>query len=552
MVRSGVGVPAHLPAAAVVAIFLVAACGSPGFYAPPVGGAGAPSPSGAPTSQTPTTQAPTATAWEKVTAGIRRDGSVPLETALAAFSLAVGPLPGVEVPAGEVGFIGSGSGAIRWLLGHWNELTPAQRAEAQRLLEPTATAVATGQRIAAAGGPLGQPRPGHDDFAPIESFQAEAKTQEANIAAKLGRQMKVPINLVASNFVVKEGTVEYARTSPLGAGGKLNAGEMTRCQIEVGPRGRQLESVDLSALVAHEVFHCFQYSLVYKHVEESARVGTWLAEGSGAWVGEDAVSAFGGSMIAGQYWGGWLRAPEGSLFSRVWDALGFFAHLKESGVDPWPLMDLMHRQGATSSEQAYDVAAAAPGADAFIDQWGPSYFRETPAPDWSMEISSTASAITSPRLMATLSDGERLPVGVDPLAGQPIELEISADVVVFGSLTGRGLIRFSDGTQFPIADILNEPFCTKPGGCTCPSDSNGADHQFRSTPKGRTMIGLSGHIDGIEIMLIDGMTADTACAQAPEDFVPQGPCYCAPGPGGRIEAPPRVEAARVAMTRNVP
>jgi hypothetical protein len=264
-------------------------------------------------------------------------------------------------------------------------------------------------------------------------------------------------------------------------------------------------------------------------------------------------------MIAGQYWGGWLRYPERSLFSRTYDALGFFAHLKESGVDPWrqaggkmTLMDLMHKEGEASSAEAYAAAAAAPGAAAFIDQWGSSYFRSTPAPDWSMEVSSTASGITSPRLTSTLSDGERLVTGVDPLAGQPIELDIGTDVVVFESLTGRGLIRFADGTQFAIADILNEPFCTKPGGCTCPSGSNGADHQFRSAAKGRTMIGLSGHIDGIEIMLVDGLTADTACAHAPEDFVPPEPCYCPPGPLGRIEAPSRVEAALVAMPRNVP
>jgi hypothetical protein len=56
------------------------------------------------------------TAWEKVLDGIGDDGTVSKETALAAFSLAIAPLPGVKVADGDPGPIPDGSAAIAWVL----------------------------------------------------------------------------------------------------------------------------------------------------------------------------------------------------------------------------------------------------------------------------------------------------------------------------------------------------------------------------------------------------------------------------------------------------
>lgn len=77
------------------------------------------------------------TAWEKTLARIRPDGSMDLDTALVAFSLAIAPLPGVALPPEDPGLITDGTEAVRWLRSHWNELTDAQQTEAQRHLVPT-------------------------------------------------------------------------------------------------------------------------------------------------------------------------------------------------------------------------------------------------------------------------------------------------------------------------------------------------------------------------------------------------------------------------------
>jgi len=82
-----------------------------------------------------------ATAWEGVLDRIAPDGEVSFETALDAFSLAVGPLPGVPMPAGRRERIPSGTGPIRWLGGYRDRLTEAQRAAVDRYLAPDPGAI---------------------------------------------------------------------------------------------------------------------------------------------------------------------------------------------------------------------------------------------------------------------------------------------------------------------------------------------------------------------------------------------------------------------------
>src|SRR6266545_4522557 len=67
-------------------------------------------------------------AWDLTLRRVGPDGRVDLATALSAFALAIGPVPGgVPVP-GPAAAIPSGTLALRWVLGHWNELSAEQRA----------------------------------------------------------------------------------------------------------------------------------------------------------------------------------------------------------------------------------------------------------------------------------------------------------------------------------------------------------------------------------------------------------------------------------------
>ena len=73
-----------------------------------------------------------ATVWEEFLVEMDDDGRVSKETALEAFALAYGPIPGVEVRAGDHGPVASMT-AQSWLSHHMDELTPEQIAEAEKL-----------------------------------------------------------------------------------------------------------------------------------------------------------------------------------------------------------------------------------------------------------------------------------------------------------------------------------------------------------------------------------------------------------------------------------
>jgi len=58
---------------------------------------------------------------------VQPDGQVSLATALAAFAVAIGPVPGAVIPPGVVVPIGSGTIAVDWVLAKWGQLTLPQR-----------------------------------------------------------------------------------------------------------------------------------------------------------------------------------------------------------------------------------------------------------------------------------------------------------------------------------------------------------------------------------------------------------------------------------------
>jgi hypothetical protein len=118
-----------------------------------------------------------------------------------------------------------------------------------------------------------------------------------------------------------------------------------------------------------------------------------------------------------------------------------------------------------------------------------------------------------------------------------VRITVEAEAFVIGGPPARGLVRFADGTQLPLAEVVSSPICTKAGGCTCPSGSPGASHQWIRASTGPVLPGISGHTDGVELLRIVGHDVASACSHEPGDFQPEGPCWCPPGPlGGRAGA----------------
>ena len=477
------------------------------------------------------------TAWERVLSGIERNGQVPLETAMAAFSLAVAPLPGVEVPPGEPEFIGSGSGPIRWVLGHWDELTDEQRAAVTAHLtagEPSFTIVAgrsSGLIASIDGRPPGPMKPSLD--AAQEEVESAVQEAIATIEGKLGRALLLTTFTGASRRIPVEvvfdvpSTEIWAETAALDAFGQpAVTGQMSVCQIGFTAAMSQLTGPDLVAIASHEVFHCYQYAL--DALEVVFRTGPWLHEGSAAWVGE--VLAGGSLGVGGFYWRYWLTYPGIPLFTRIYDGMGFFSHLDEHGTDPWKILDAMHRAASSSSVDAYMIATTTPNADEVIDEWGPSYFRELGLDDIAWDIrTSGVSPVRTPVTPLTIEPGAAVVVGTPWQSGWPVRIALSGEVFVLKPLlpdvSTRGRIRFSDATEYPLAEAVGTPICLR-GSCACPAGSKGAAHAFKKGATGETRLGLTGHTDYAPVELA-AFELDTFCdTVSPADLAPEAPCFC--------------------------
>lgn len=99
------------------------------------------------------------------------------------------------------------------------------------------------------------------------------------------------------------------------------------CRVRIFPIYSTYGPVDLLETMAHEMFHCYQFTVR----DESDPAPDWLMEGQAEWVG--ATIGRGGSVAEG-WWSVWLHGPQ-SLFRRTYDAIGFFAALANHGIDPW-------------------------------------------------------------------------------------------------------------------------------------------------------------------------------------------------------------------------
>ena len=121
------------------------------------------------------------TAWQKVTEKIGPDGSVPLSVALQAFALAIGPIPGVDVPEPDAGMgtgVSSGTAALWWIARHDDELSSAQRAAVQSALTATSVsstcAPSTAPSTTAAEAKLAKPE--RFAYQPLASGTASARS----------------------------------------------------------------------------------------------------------------------------------------------------------------------------------------------------------------------------------------------------------------------------------------------------------------------------------------------------------------------------------------
>jgi hypothetical protein len=391
-------------------------------------------------------------AWHRVLAEIGPDGEVSTATALRAFALAFGPLPGVVVPAGEVGTIRSGSGAVRWLANHWDDISDDQRATAIRLvpeLAPPTLAPSSGSSFAS----LTAAAPRH----PPSYYVRIAKAMAADITAALGGSPVLGLTLdVAEGAVVQ--TTSAAETIVVNAAG-LRSGTAARCVIRVSQKGAAQDDDIVLNMLTHEVWHCFEGQVL--GVDAYDARPAWSMEGEAEWVG----NTLSPTTDRDAEWDEYVLDPGAGLFSRSYDAMGFFAHLDEAGLDTWQRLIPVLTQGGDNAA-AFEAAGAS--SEKFLDTWASGWFRQ-PSYGTAWDMTGPGLAPGQPAdvpLMLDVGDGDVVKFDAQQYATSISVLSSAADVLVFAV---DGHVRVGDpGTKQEYVLHGASTFCTKSGGCECP------------------------------------------------------------------------------------
>ena len=316
------------------------------------------------------------TAWAKVLDQVRPDGTVSEQTALQAFALAYGALPGVHLPSGPVGQIPDGTLAAYWALSSCrSRLKPREQRLVDRLLglpPPGASAHVAGA-----------PHYGDAGFTPNPTVTALAETWADSYDAKFGITLPLEIITGYTTTVVtpKPGHVALADAQPLDdADGGYGKGVPAICRIRVPPAGQIIERTDpvsFGLIMAHEAFHCFEFYLLGARAWHN-QPAAWVMEGLADWAARvvDPVSY----SVGGGSFNAYLNSPQTPLFERTYDAVGFWGHVEDTFDDLWSLIPaILNANGNTG---AFGVAD---GADpvAFLNTWGASEFN-LPRPGWDM------------------------------------------------------------------------------------------------------------------------------------------------------------------------
>jgi hypothetical protein len=305
------------------------------------------------------------TAWGKVMAQVRPNGTVSQPTALEAFALSYGGLPGVRVPSGKRTAPVSGDLAFDWVAPYLPKLSaPLRRAidHAMGFTEPANGAHATDY--------------GDPGFTPNAPLTAEANHWKLVYALPtfLGHYLSLQIVAGTTSTIIHN---EYTHTDAPADADSINAaGDRTTdgpiCRIRITPTADHYDNLTISHILAHEVFHCEEFDLD----PGLAHLGAWATEGLAEWAAETLEPTPGYLGVLE----GYFTLPATPLFTRNYDAEGFWGRIQDSSPGLWQKIPSI--LGESSPQGQYNAAGGS--SLNFLTSWGSSFFNVlTSGPDWS-------------------------------------------------------------------------------------------------------------------------------------------------------------------------
>ncbi len=453
------------------------------------------------------------TAWQKLLGSIDADGHESTQTALQAFALAIGPVPGVQVPSGTPGEIFSGSIAVEMVMNHWAELTANQQQAIDTLLHApfTGSDVTT---IAGSSASIGALVLDARAATPVATdYQQRIEMLKSQIAAHLGRQLALPIKFSTQPSAqdIKNNPTAHAWTYLVDAAGKEDgAGKPAGCDIYLNT-AKNGDVTNIDFVLAHEIFHCFEGAL-FTSIPSFDAKASWLIEGEANWAADQITG--GSDPFVPDAWNDYLSAPTRPLFARAYDALGFYTQLQQSAsaAQVWHVLDPMLT--APSNAAAYQQAVAV-GGDHFLDSWAAGYAmtwatdysgESAWGPDWNIQgaVSPDMSSLFVPP--AGTNGAQKVSAPKYAVAFYRFQPDMD---VLHLEISGYARLHDEGGTDSNALDDTD--FCTSSKGCECPQGSNYEGPPLQRLT-GRVFVAITGGSDGSS-GVVAGMSLQDFCKQ---------------------------------------
>ena len=445
-------------------------------------------------------------AWQRTLRQAKPDGQVSVATALSAFAMAIGPVPGASVPQGpRPASLGSGTVAVNWVFQHWSELSPAQRQAVFKDLgaRPVNTAeLASYVHLAKTPTPpeIECPSASSSDAGPYLSHIPEIT---ADLSSHLGAAMHLKIYITVNHLTKKAPGADGIMYTYGCSGGTTASGAVDSCAIHINPIAAAYTESDQTSFLIHEMEHCFVFNAVGGVAYD---FHAWYEEGSATWA---EVMLGGGDEVATDAWQEYLAVATRPLFGREYDGVGFFVHLAESGVDVWHrLLPMAKALGSTGTA---DGAAwnAADVSTNFLDSWGSGYVQgDYPGKAWTSGGGTGFPHQSADLIYKTLGDSQTLVVSAGSDATAADMVKVGAQVVsIAGSANGR--MSLGGGEDVTLENRKN-PYCTMGTACVCPAGSVNEKTVFSRMDPGIEYIGATNGLGAVQVTLT-GMSLKDYC-----------------------------------------
>ncbi len=286
--------------------------------------------------------------------------------------------------------------------------------------------------------------------APVRTTAAqyleEIHKDAGEIASHLGHGLKFPEKVVVNPHQEYDDAAAYTFVYNSSGG---TTGNPSSCVTHINPSFTHQDAEYQTLALLHEVFHCFQ-AMDFSSLSAYYAAPKWLIEGEAEWVGATLAPT------ELEEWNPYLTGIATSLFARSYDAIGFYAHMTNSGENTWHLLDPMLKAG--SSAAAYNVAA-----DKEVRlTWASSLARD---PGLGKGWQTTGPGITSATYHPPtyeVAQGSKFTAAVPPYANAVIRFGVSsADVVDLTVSSPYSRLHTAGGTEYD--DLAKGPaaFCIR-------------------------------------------------------------------------------------------